>query len=256
MAVPTDPVRVETNLDPQISQPKWGVPPQPVTRRGWTGWRIASLVAGSLVFLASLAFLVGGGVATWADNTQRDGAGYLTTSAHSFTTASYGLSSEGIDLGSGVGRLTPSNYLGTVRVRVTPLNLKAPVFVGIGSQSAVDRYLAGVSHETVTNWPEGKTASHGQAANPPAVRPALVNIWAAHSTGTGTQTLTWQSTSGRWTVVAMNADARPGLSVSADVGATAPNLGWIALGLLAGGGLLLLIAGSLIVVLVIRANRS
>ena len=256
MAVPTDPVRVETNLDPQISQPKWGVPPQPVTRRGWTGWRIASLVAGSLVFLASLAFLVGGGVATWADNTQRDGAGYLTTSAHSFTTASYGLSSEGIDLGSGVGRLTPSNYLGTVRVRVTPLNLKAPVFVGIGSQSAVDRYLAGVSHETVTNWPEGKTANQVHAGGQPAAVPASASIWAAQSSGTGTQSLTWRSTSGSWTVLVMNADASRGLSVRADVGATVPDLGWFAGGLLAAGGVLLVIAGVLIVAPVIRASRT
>jgi hypothetical protein len=130
------------------------------------------------------------------------------------------------------------------------------VFVGIASKTAVDRYLAGVSHDVVTNWPKGKTASHGQAGNPPAVRPALMSMWAAQSTGTGTQTLTWQSTSGRWTVVAMNADANPGLTVSADVGATAPGLGWIALGLLAGGGLLLLIAGALIVVPVIGAGRS
>jgi hypothetical protein len=83
-----------------------------------------------------------------------------------------------------------------------------------------------------------------------------MSMWAAQSTGTGTQTLTWQPISGRWTVVVMNADANPGLTVSADVGATAPGLGWIALGLLAGGGLLLLIAGALIVAPVIGANRS
>jgi hypothetical protein len=235
--------------------PEWGAPPQPVSRRGWTGWRIASLVVGALLFLVSLGLLAGGGAATWADNTQRDTAGYLTTGAHSFTTTSYALASDGIDLGSGAV-FVPSDLLGTVRVRVTPVRSTQPVFVGIASQAAFDRYLAGVSHEVVTNWPEGKTAQRVQAGGQPSVAPASLKIWAAQSTGTGTQTVTWRPSSGSWTVVVMNADASPGLSVSADVGATVPDLGWIAAGLLAGGGLLLLIAGALIIVPVTRARRS
>jgi hypothetical protein len=246
MAVPTYSIPVEADLDP----------PQPLSRRGWTGWRIASLVAGSLVFLASLALLVGGGVATWVDNTQRDSAGYLTTDPHSFTTTTYALTSDGVDLGSGVGAFTPSKYLGTVRVRVTSANPQAPVFVGIGSQSAVNRYLAGVSHQVVTNWPEGRTASHVQAGAQPAVAPAAANIWVAKSRGVGTQRVTWHATSGSWTVLVMNADASRGLSVRADVGATVPDLGWIATGLLAVGGLLLIAAALLIVVPVIRGIRA
>jgi hypothetical protein len=208
------------------------------------------------VFLISLALLAGGGVATWADNTQRDGAGYLTTGAHWFTTTSYALTSDGIDLYSSGDILAPSDYLGTVRVRVTPLSPKRPVFVGIASQSSVDRYLGGVSHEVVTNWPDGSTAYHGQGGARPAVGPVSLNIWAAQTSGAGTQTLRWRPSSGSWTVVVMNVDASRGLSVSADVGATVPDLVWIAVGLLAAGGLLLLIAGALIVVPVVRASRS
>jgi hypothetical protein len=213
------------------------------------------LVIGSLVFLTSLALLVGGAVATWADNTQRDAAGYLTTGSHSFTTKSYALTSDGIHLFSSGDVLTPSNYLGTVRVRVTPLSPRQPVFVGIASQASVDHYLGGVSHEVVTNWPEGTTAYNGQGGARSAVAPASLNIWAAQATGTGTQTLKWRTSSGSWTVVVMNADASPGLSVTADVGATVPDLVWIAVGLLAAGGLLLLTAGVLIVVPVVRASR-
>ena len=42
------------------------------SRRRWTGGRIASLVIGSLLALMALGVLAVGGVATWADNTQRD----------------------------------------------------------------------------------------------------------------------------------------------------------------------------------------
>src|SRR5262249_19350122 len=62
--------------------------PQAAARpSGWTGGRITALVIGVLLALVSLALLGGGGTALWADTTQRDTAGYLTTSAHEFATA-------------------------------------------------------------------------------------------------------------------------------------------------------------------------
>jgi hypothetical protein len=53
----------------------------------------------------------------------------------------------------------------------------------------------------------------------------------------------------------MNANAAAGVSFSADIGASIPDLGWIAVGLLVGGGLLLIGAVLLIVIPVVRASR-
>jgi hypothetical protein len=53
----------------------------------------------------------------------------------------------------------------------------------------------------------------------------------------------------------MNANATPGLAVNADIGATLPDLGWIAAGLLVAGGLLLIAAGGLILIPISRASR-
>ena len=56
-------------------------------------------------------------------------------------------------------------------------------------------------------------------------------------------------------VVAMNADASPGVDVRANVGATVPALRWIAIGLLIGGAVLLIVGVVLIAVPVSRATR-
>ncbi|HET7524094.1 MAG TPA: DUF4389 domain-containing protein [Acidimicrobiales bacterium] len=225
------------------------------SRRGWTGGRIASLVAGSLLALISVGLLAAGGVATWAHNTQRDASGYLTTGTHTFATGTPALTSGQIDLGTSADVFTPSDFLGTVRFRVTPADPQSPIFVGVAPQSAASEFLSGVRHDEITNWANGTVAHRNATTGATASPPATAGIWAAQSAGTGTRTITWRPGPGNWTVVVMNTNAAPGVAVTADVGATLPDLGWIATGLLAGGGVLLLVAGALVLVPVIRASR-
>lgn len=54
--------------------------------------------------------------------------------------------------------------------------------------------------------------------------------------GTGGQSLTWEPRAGAGAIVVTDADAAPGVSVTSDVGARAPVLGWVGAGLLVGGG--------------------
>ncbi|HET6963537.1 MAG TPA: DUF4389 domain-containing protein [Acidimicrobiales bacterium] len=240
---------------PAPREPYWGAPLPPPAGRGWTSGRIASLVIGSVLLLVSMGLLAGGGLATWADNTQRDAAGFVTTGAHSFSTSSFALTSEKLELGTSADAVTPSDILGTVRLRVTPTDPKASLFVGIARQSAVNGYLAGVDREVVTDWASGRSSYRSAAGASPTAVPGSLDIWAARSYGTGTQTLVWKPASGTWTIVVMNAGAAPAVSVRADIGATLPDLGLIAGGLLAAGGVLLLASGVLILVPVIRAGR-
>lgn len=222
--------------------------------RGWTAGRITSLVVGSVLALISLGVLAGGGVAAWADNTQRDSAGYLTTGTQTFTTASYALTSAKIDLGGTAGPITPSGVLGTVRLHVTPAGQSSSVFVGIAPTAKVNGYLADASHEQLTNWPQG-TTTHATNGGAPAAAPTSEAFWTVQVSGSGTQTLVWRPASGNWTVVVMNPNAAPGVRVTADAGATVPDLGWIAAGLLIAGALLLIGGIALIVIPVVRASH-
>ena len=209
--------------------------PQAATRPpGWTGGRIAALVIGVLLALVSLCLLGSGGTVLWADTTQRDATGYLTTGAHEFATAGSALASERIDLGSaGTGWLYTPALAGTVRIRVTPVHPSPALFVGIGPSADVDRYLAGVSHTLISDlWTNSVQAMGGGA---PRSAPGTQTFWAASTTGPRAQALRWDPANGSWTVVVMNASGRPGIHVRADLGATYPSLLPIAVGLLAAG---------------------
>jgi hypothetical protein len=211
---------------------------------GWTGGRVASLVVGILLVVFSLVLLGAGGTGLWADRTQRE-AGYATTDVHQFSTEGAAVATEETHLGSaGVGWLYAPGLLGKVRIRVTPANPSSALFVGIGRSADVDRYLAGVNHTVVTDFftDKQKAVRGGTSPDPPGSQ----HFWFASADGAGPRTLVWKPSNGSWTVVAMNADGRPGLAVAADLGARFPALLWIAIGLLiagvvflAGGGLLI-----------------
>ena len=239
-----------TAAAPAVTEPPVTVP----GRRGWTPGRVVSLVAGSLVGLMALGLLAAGGVATWATNTQRDAAGFLTTDTRSFSTASYAVTSDGIDLGSSADVVTPGDVLGTVRIRATSTTGNGDLFIGVAPQAAVTTYLAGVSREVVTDWAMGHSRNDLVGGAAPAMAPTAARIWTAQASGPGRQALTWRPTGGHWVVVVMNADGRPGVSVIADAGARVPDLAWIAAGLFAAGGVLLAVGVVLIAVPVARAS--
>ena len=237
---------------PPVSGPELTKPSAP--GRGWTAGRIVSVVMGSSLGLVSLAVLAGGGVATWATNSQRDAAGYLTSGTHTFSTSTHAITSDGIDLGTSTDWVTPSKVLGTVRIRATAVNPSQQIFIGVAPQSQVQSYLAGVDHVVITDWVNDNTRTvSGSSA--PAVAPTGTSIWAAHASGSGTQTITWRPTSGHWVVVVMNASGTAGVSVTANGGATVPDLGLIAAGLIAVGVVLLASSVVLIAVPVARAGK-
>jgi hypothetical protein len=217
---------------------------------GWTGGRITALVIGVLLVLVSLALLGGGGTGLWADLTQRDG-GYVTTGVHEFSTSGSALATERTHLGSaGVGWLYSPSLLGKVRIRVTPVSATRALFVGIGRSTDVDRYLAGVNHALISDFFGDKVEAIGGGT--PRSAPGRQHFWVASSTGSGARTLVWDPTNGSWSVVVMNADARSGMAVRADLGARMPAVLWIAIGLLAAGAVFLT-GGGLLIAGAIRA---
>ena len=218
----------------------------------WTGGRIATLVIGALLLLVALVLLGAGGTGLWADLGQRD-AGYVTTGTHEFSSSGSALATEETHLGSpGVGWLYSPGVLGKVRIRVTPVGAGSQLFVGIGRSSDVDRYLAGVGHTVITDFFGNNMDA--VAGGIPRSAPGTQHFWVASSTGAGTQTVKWEPHDGSWTVVVMNANARPGIGVRADLGARMPAVLWIAVGLLAVGAVFLT-GGGLLIAGAIRGRR-
>lgn len=236
---------------PPVESPASGPGRTPLRRRGWAMGRTLALVAGCVLGLISLGLLAGGGWATWMTNTQRDSTGYLTASPHVLSTSGHVITSKEV---AEVANGPYSGWLGTVRVRVTPTEPTTQVFVGVAPATAVDSYLTGVDRTVVTGWFPFKTEQLPASGAAPRAAPAAMNIWTVHVVGSGTQTLTWKPASDT-AVVVMNPDARAGLTVGVDVGATVPDLAWLAVVLFIAGGLLLVAAVVLVAVPVRRARK-
>jgi hypothetical protein len=218
--------------------------------------RIASLVAASLLGLFSLGLLAAGGGLLWADS-KKDDEGYISTGFDPFTTGTYALATEDLDIdATGAGWLIDDDRYGKVRLRARSQDGK-PVFVGIAPTDAAERYLRGVAHDLVTDveYDPFRADQREMAGARRPGSPGEERFWAASAQGPGTQTLTWDVEHGNWSVVVMNADASRGVDAEVRAGAEVPFLepaAWIALI----AGLVSLALAALLAFLGLREPRS
>ncbi|HJR46045.1 MAG TPA: DUF4389 domain-containing protein [Actinomycetota bacterium] len=221
--------------------------------RGWGPGSILALIVGVVLSFIAVGVGAAGGVGLWADQTQRDAAGFISTDTETFSTTAHAIVSESIDIEvEGAESYFPNDLLGEARMRVTATDGNTPVFVGLADSDAAARYLNGVAY-AVTDDFHGDIESIRSGASHP-MPPAEAGIWTASVEGTGTQTLIWEVAEGDWTLVAMNADGSEAVSIRADAGLEVPALSGISIGLIVAGGILMLIAGGIVVAATTRAH--
>ena len=194
--------------------------------------RILAIVSGVLAALIALGLLAGGGVLLWAYGTKRDDDGFYPTRYERFGSTGYAVRSDDLDLDTDAGWLF--DQLGTIRIRGRSAPSR-PLFLGIGREEDVERYLNGVEHEVVTDVdldPWQVTYRHESGSRQPR-RPGAQTFWAAR----GRDAVTWDVEDGQWVAVLMNADAsRP---VSAEISVAAKS------GLVLWSGIIVLVLGVL-----------
>ena len=121
-----------------------------------------------------------------AQGTLRDGQGFFTTASHRFASSGRALASEDLSVVTGTLQRFADNDLATLRVRATSADPEQPVFVGIARAGDVDRYLAGVAHDRITNVdfdPFGVTYAARSGSRVPQP-PAAQSLWVATAAGT------------------------------------------------------------------------
>ena len=227
------------------------------TSPAWTSGRIASVVVGAVLTVGALGLLTGGTALLWADRTQRDDAGFISTGAQSYRSSGYAVTGDRLDLhGAGPGWADLSTLVGDVRVRVTAAAADRDIFVGVARSADVEQYLAGVAYASVVDLAGGNSATTENLGGLAPPVPDAVDIWDARAIGTGAADLLWEPKDGRWTFVAMNADGSADVEVTVRAAATLPALPGLAGGAL-GLGLLALVGGVLCTVVpVARASRT
>jgi hypothetical protein len=185
------------------------------SRRARTGRLLLSGITGFVGLLLALA-----GIALVSVHlTARDADGYYTADTQ-LQSGGYALTTQKIDLAG----VVPDDLLGTVRIRAEADGGK-PLFVGIAETSDVQRYLRGVEHSEIADYSDHGEATYTEVrGHAPRTQPAAQGFWIAQTQGPGQRTVDWDTGSGNWTIVAMNANASAGLALDADVGA---KLGWL-----------------------------
>ena len=219
--------------------------------------KVVSLVLGSLVLLVGVALLFGGGTLVGVDLTFSDEDGFLNLPSTEIERDTYAV----------VGRMVLEGdwiwwwkHPATIQVKMTG---EQPVFIGVAPSSDLEGYLSNVSYSQVEDidfddywadrvWTTDYRDYIGTIAPAP---PADQTFWDANVQGAGEQTLRWEIESGDWMLVVMNADASRGIEVSGTVGAHAPWLLGVGIGLLA-AGVALVALGLTLILFVARSART
>jgi hypothetical protein len=232
-------------------------PPVPDPRPLSAG-RTALVVLGSVAAFIGSSLLIGGGAVMWAEQ-QRDSDGYFSTGSELLSTDSYVLSAPNLDVDlAGPDVLYGQDLLGKIRIEGESSGPGGPLFLGIGPTNEVDQYLAGVGHDEISDFDVDpfRVSYTEHPGGAPDVAPTAQSFWAVSESGSGPQTLTWDVSSGDWTVVIMNADGSPGVQTELSVAATLPVLQPIAIGMLVGGAVLFLAGIAMIVLPLVTRKAS
>ena len=209
--------------------------------------RIVMLVIGVIVALAGLGLLAGSAGTVWLSAAHVEGD-YLTSPAYELSTTDHAVLSPPAELHPSASQWAP--WTGRFDLRISVNGGERPTFVGIGPSDAVAEYLDGVAHVEVRNVGLAGTDAEYDAVTgegTPAP-PAAQDFWTLSAEGSGPQTLTWDPTDGRWTLVIMNADGSPGIAVAASGGIAAGLLWPIAVTLLVAGLVFLAVAAVLLII--------
>ena len=213
--------------------------------------RIVMVVFGAIAVLFALSLLAGGAALVWAQNDQTNSEGFFTTDPHRFESSSYAITSEKLDLDTGVpGWLFGSGRYAKISIDASSASGR-PIFVGIGRSEDVDRYLSGTDHDEVTDFEADpfSVEYENHPGSAPVTPPGEQRFWVASANGG--ETLVWGLRKGKWSAVAMNADGTQPVAIDASFGAKVSFLGWIATGVLIFGALLL-VGGALLIYLGLR----
>ena len=228
-----------------------GTEPAPAPPSSWSAGRVIGMVFASIGGLIGIALLVGGGAVVAAHLFARDDDGYYTSDREQLESATYAITSEEIDLGADADDWAPEGLLGEVRIRVES---DTPIFIGIGPDVDVARYLGRVAYDELTDFDDGEAQFDLHQGARPRTPPGEQDFWVAEADGSGEQALTWDADFGRWTMVAMNADAARDVTIAADAGVKLDWAVWAGLGLLVVG--LLMTAGAVAVIWIIGRRAT
>lgn len=212
---------------PSVPTPAATPPPGSTHRSAWSAGRVISLVLGSVLALMAFGLAVPATALLAAQATARDDAGFLMSGNQTFSSPTYAITSENLELHADApAGFMPEALLGDAKLTADS-GTGGEVFLAIGPTSEVDAYLSGVQHDTLVDMRDNDPVYRTSEGTAPESAPGDLDFWVAQSSGPGTQEITWPVENGDWTVVVMNADGSDRVAVDMTAGAEVPSLPWV-----------------------------
>lgn len=204
--------------------------------------KVPVTIGAALAAVGSVVALAGGGVLAAAGDDGTIGSG----GSHAISTPTAALVSDTADFDdtSDVASVLGDPEIG---VTATATHGSPHKFVGIGPKADVDRYLAGVEVDRVTDveLDPFKYEKERQAGRATPAAPTAQSFWVASSAGHRAD-VDWKVRDGSYKLVVMNADGSRGITADSHFEAGAPYLSTLALSTLLAG--LMLVGGGLVLV--------
>lgn len=195
-------------------------------RRGRTT-RIAAIAAAVTALVLAIA-----GTVALAANGLRDGDGYFTSPAETFTSRGYAITTSTVDISDTPRWAFSDAGLDTVRVEAES---DRPLFIGIARADDLERYLTGVEHDEVSQLTYDHVEYDHADGHAPHRAPAEESFWVTSTSGVRTLALDWEPRPGDWRAVVMNADGSRGVTAELQFGARTSLLWWVGAALLGAG---------------------
>ena len=181
------------------------------------------LVVGSLLILIGLG-LAAAAATVGVLNSRQSENRFLSLPEGIYTVDTYAITTPDIEVGPGA---ESGDAVGTLQVEGRAADSGEELFIGIGPEASVDRYLLDVQHselQEVTFDPFRAYYEVRQGIAPPEL-PGDQDFWTASSSGSGEQSLEWNLEDGSWRVVVMNADGSRPVAAELQIGARSDLLG-------------------------------
>jgi len=182
---------------------------------------------------------------------QQNQLGYVTSATARCAVDSYALTSQRLDVMVDGGLVLDQSAkpAASFLIRGTSAEPDQDLFIGVGPQADVARYLVDVQHTKLTGirlnpfQPTYRDTAGSAAPGPPGQQ----NFWVVSAQGPGTQQVEVDLRRGSWVVVIMNGDGSRPVAVDLQAGVRSDLLAPVAVGSLVAGLLLLTVGASLIV---------
>ena len=174
---------------------------------------------GTIGILVSAYFIISGVYFLSQNSTQSDSQDFFDTWRFRIEKDSRAIVLEPDGVNFGFVEAKGMNEIGILKVEAAGYDSSKPLFIGVGDTGDVRKYLEDIDHDRIIKlnlFPQGATYL-GMEGTGTLPAPVSQDFWSTSQTGDMVQRIRWNPASEDASLVLMNADASPGITLDVSI---------------------------------------